>query len=345
MIPPTRQGAGDMDCLWRRIGLRASMIIHRRWLVALLLLMVGVARAETPPQVQKLKITILSTMLADGQELGEWGFAALVEVDGHRILFDTGAHNDVVLKNVRSLNLDLSTVPEVILSHSHSDHVGGFMTLRESVMAKTPGALARTHVGEGIFYPRASLRPDVEDNQMLRIKADYEKTGGVFISHDKPVQLYPGVWLTGPVPRKYPERNWSGSGKVSTPAGVVEDNLPEDMALIFDTEQGLVVLTGCGHAGVVNIIDYARSIVRPARVHALIGGIHLFNAKEETLQWTTGKLKEFGVDNLLGAHCTGIETLYRLRQDLALDRAHAVVGAVGATFELGKGIDPRTIAR
>ena len=314
------------------------------WLV--LFLMAGMARAETPAApVKALKITILSTMLADGQELGEWGFAALVEVDGHRILFDTGAHTDVVLKNVRSLGVDLTTVPEVILSHNHWDHVGGFMTLRESVLAKTPGALARTHVGQGIFYPRVSIRPDVEDNQMLRIKADYEKTGGIFVEHAQPVQLYPGVWLTGPVPRKYPERNWSGSGQVVTPAGTVEDNLPEDMALVFDTGDGLVVLTGCGHAGVINIIDYALTFIRPARVHALIGGIHLFNAKEETLAWTVGKLNEFGVDNFIGAHCTGIETVYRFRHDLGLDRAHAVVGADGATFELGKGVDPGHIAR
>lgn len=322
-----------------------------RCFVALLLLTVVAARAETVAapgaqmQVQALKITILSTMLADGAELGEWGFAALVEVDGHRILFDTGAHSDVVLKNARSMGVDLATVPEVILSHSHWDHVGGFMTLRESVAAKTPGALARTHVGEGIFYPRVSIRPDVEDNQMLRIKADYEKTGGEFISHAKPVQLYPGVWLTGPVPRKYPEKNWSGGGKVNTPAGLVEDNLPEDMALVLDTAQGLVVLTGCGHAGVINICDYARSIIRPARIHALIGGLHLFAAKDDSLAWTAAKLKDFGVDNLIGAHCTGVETVYRFRQALSLDRAHAVVGAVGAKFELGAGIDPRNIAR
>jgi 7,8-dihydropterin-6-yl-methyl-4-(beta-D-ribofuranosyl)aminobenzene 5'-phosphate synthase len=316
-----------------------------RGLLVLMGLVAGL-RAETPPApVKALKITILSTMLADGQELGEWGFSALVEVDGHRILFDTGAHPDVVLKNVRSLGLDLTTVPEVILSHNHNDHTGGFMTLRESVLPQTPGALARAHVGAGIFYPRFSIRPGVEDNSMVRVKTDYEKTGGVFVEHTQPVQLYPGVWVTGPVPRKYPERNWSGNGKVVTPTGTVEDNLPEDMALVFDTADGLVVLTGCGHAGVINIIDYARTFIRPARVHALIGGIHLFNAKEETLAWTTGKLKEFGIDNFIGAHCTGIETVYRFRHDLGLDRAHAVVGAVGATFELGKGIDPGHIAR
>lgn len=307
------------------------------------------AAAETPVlakgRVQALKITVLSTMLADGDELGEWGYAALVEVDGHRILFDTGAHTDVVLKNARTLKLDLTTVPDVILSHWHSDHIGGFMTLRDSVRGAAPTALARTHVAEGFFYSRLSVAPPVENNAMLRVKPDYERTGGKFVVHDRPTQLYPGVWLTGPVPRKHPERNWSGSGRMTTPAGVVEDNVPDDMSLVFDTEQGLVVLAGCGHAGVINIAEHARTFIRPARINALIGGIHLFNASEETLAWTAEKLRSFGVDNFIGAHCTGIETVYRFRRDLALDRAHAVVGAVGAGFELGRGIRAGGIAK
>src|SRR6185369_515475 len=96
----------------------------------------------------------LSTMLADGDELGEWGFGALVEADGRRLLFDTGAKPDVVLKNTQTLKLDLGAVPEVVLSHWHDDHVGGLMTLRRSVMEKTPTALGRVLVGTGIFFPR-----------------------------------------------------------------------------------------------------------------------------------------------------------------------------------------------
>lgn len=296
-------------------------------------------------QVKSLKITLLSTMLADSGTLGEWGFAALVEADGQRILFDTGAHTDIVRRNAEALKVDLSTVREVVLSHSHEDHTGGFLALRRAIATKTPTALARTHVGPGFFYPRAAAANAPMTNPTLPLKNDYEASGGAFVVCEKPVQLFPGVWLTGPVPRKHPERNWSGSAWMETPTGRAEDNLPEDMALICDTPQGLVVLTGCGHAGVINIIEHARAIVRPARVQALIGGIHLFNASEETLKWTGDRLREFGVDHLIGAHCTGIETVYRLRRDLALDRAHAVVGAVGATFELGRGIDPGRIAK
>jgi len=305
--------------------------------------------APTPARVKSLKITVLSTMLADmprgARVVGEWGFAALVEADGHRILFDTGANSDVVLRNIRAMGIDLATIPDVVLSHSHWDHVGGFLTLRDAVKDQTPSALARTHVAEGIFAERRFGNTGLPDNPALLLKPDYERGGGVFVVHARAAQIYPGVWLTGPVPRKYPERNWGRGGQLVTPQGVVEDNLPEDMSLVCDTEAGLVVLTGCGHAGAINIVEHARATVRPSRIHALIGGLHLFNASEETLVWTAEKLRAVGVDHFLGGHCTGVETVFRYRRDLGLDRAHAVVSAVGSSFELGKGIEPGAIAR
>ena len=76
-----------------------------------------------------------------------------------------------------------------------------------------------------------------------------------------------------------------------------------------------------------------------------MGGFHLFQLDDERLDWTADKLKEDGIENLVGAHCTGLEAVYRMRARLGLSRAHAVVGAVGATFQLGKGIDPLVLAR
>jgi 7,8-dihydropterin-6-yl-methyl-4-(beta-D-ribofuranosyl)aminobenzene 5'-phosphate synthase len=311
-------------------------------------LFLPIARADPAPpgRVHALKITVLSTMLADGlDQYGEWGFSALVEADGHRILFDTGKHTDVVLKNAKALDVDLSTIPELVLSHNHGDHTGGLLTLRRAVMDKTPGSLAVAHVGEGIFYPRTSFNPGIEDNPALLLKPEYERMGGVFVVHDRPVQLYPGIWLTGPVPRKYPERNWSGSGRVKTPAGWVEDNVPEDQAMVFDTDQGLVVLVGCGHAGIINTLDYARTIVRMAPIHAVVGGVHLFAASDETLDWTASKLGEFGLANFLGGHCTGIEPVFRFRTALHLGRAHCAVAAVGSTFDLNAGMDAGYLSR
>ena len=132
---------------------------------------------------------------------------------------------------------------------------------------------------------------------------------------------------------------------MQTPQGLVEDNVPEDTSLVIDTADGLILLSGCGHSGIINAMEYARKSVRAAPIQAAIGGFHLFAASDETLAWTAGKLKEFGVRHLLGAHCTGIEAVYRLRQLAGLTRQTAVVGAVGATYVHGKGIDPTVLAR
>jgi 7,8-dihydropterin-6-yl-methyl-4-(beta-D-ribofuranosyl)aminobenzene 5'-phosphate synthase len=292
--------------------------------------------------VQNLKITILSTMLSD-EGIGEWGFAALVEADGHRILVDTGAKPDTVLLNARQLNLDISDVREVVLTHNHDDHVGGLLTLRRELMKKNPAALSIAHVGKGIFYSRP--KDGKEENVMLALRKEYKATGGKFVEHDAPAELFPGAWLTGPVPRPYPERNWSVTGKVQTTAGLVEDNIPEDQSLVLNTNKGLVVVSGCGHAGIVNTLTFAEKEFPSTPVYALVGGFHLFAATDQQIDWTADKLKGFGVSYLIGAHCTGIEAVYRIREKLDLPRQSAVVGAVGSTFVLGEGIHPGKIAQ
>jgi 7,8-dihydropterin-6-yl-methyl-4-(beta-D-ribofuranosyl)aminobenzene 5'-phosphate synthase len=152
--------------------------------------------------------------------------------------------------------------------------------------------------------------------------------------------------LTGPVPRTYPERNWSLKRSIKRPDGeMVEDNLPEDMSLVLDTDKGLVVVSGCGHAGIINTLEYARRQVRDTQIHAALGGFHLFEADAATLDWTAAKLRAFETKNVLGAHCTGIESIFGLRQRLGLSRSSCAVGAVGARFDLATGLDPGAIAR
>jgi len=316
-------------------------------LLAALLLMVGSARAQTAERhrVKSLRIEVLSTMLNSGAGVGEWGFSAVVDVDCRRILFDTGGRPETVLKNAKELHVDLPNIPDVILSHHHPDHTGGLLTLRKSVLEDNkPQALATIHVGKGIFYPRRDKSGQVSE-AMAKRRADFEASGGRIVEYDHPSEIFPGVWVTGPVPRKYPEQNWDKGVQVQTPDGWREDNIPEDMSLVFDTDGGLVILSGCGHAGVVNTIDYARDKVRKAPLVAAIGGFHLYDLPDDRLEWTAGKLKEFGIQNLLGAHCTGIEALYRIRQLTGLSRQTASVAAVGAVFELGKKTDPGAISR
>jgi 7,8-dihydropterin-6-yl-methyl-4-(beta-D-ribofuranosyl)aminobenzene 5'-phosphate synthase len=295
-------------------------------------------------QIRSLKITILSTMLAGSKAgIGEWGFSALVEADGHSILVDTGALPDTVLQNARDLGIDLSSVQDVILTHNHDDHVGGLLTLRRQLMKQNPAALSVAYVAKGIFYSRPS--PEGEDNAMIAIRKQYEATGGKFIELADAAEIFPGAWLTGPVPRKYPEHNWSVKGKVQTPDGLVEDTIPEDQALVLDTTRGLVVVTGCGHAGIVNILTYATSKYADQPVYAVVGGLHLFPASDQQVDWTADEFKQFKVANVMGAHCTGIEAVYRLRDRAGLTRQSALVGSVGATFTLTDGIIPGALEK
>lgn len=318
------------------------------------LIVLGPAAAVAPAQTARasaVKVTILSTMLVGNANagVGEWGFAAVLEVDGRRLLIDTGARAETVLQNAAELKVDLASITDLAITHNHADHTGGLLALRRALVKQSPRALSRVHVPKGIFYPRPGPAGR-EGNGLLPLKAEYEATGGVFIEHAGPAVLMPGVTMLGPVPRVHPERNWGSprggaAGRVQTPEGIVEDTVPEDTSIVVDTADGLVLISGCGHAGIINSMEHARTAVRTAPVVAAIGGFHLFAATDETLSWTAGRMKAFGVQHLLGAHCTGIEAVYRLRQHVGLTRATAVVGAVGASYTHGKGIDATVLAR
>ena len=323
----------------------------RSWLlrVVAMAVIVGATTGLLPAQpsaakAKAVKVTVLSTMLADTEGVGEWGFAALVEVDGQRFLFDTGARQDTVLHNAEELRVDLAGVTDVILSHHHGDHTGGLLKLRQTLGPRNSSALSRAHVARGIFEPRRS-KDENDGNPMPALRGEYEATGAKVIEHAQAELLAPGVWLTGPVARRYPERNWAKGSSIMSASGPVEDTIPEDMSLVIDAQEGLIVITGCGHAGIGNILAQAREMVPGVPVRAVVGGLHLLDADEKSLSWTAKQMRKAGVEYLLGAHCTGLEAVYRLRELLGLDRRTAVVGAVGSSYSSVTGLDPRWLAR
>jgi 7,8-dihydropterin-6-yl-methyl-4-(beta-D-ribofuranosyl)aminobenzene 5'-phosphate synthase len=305
-----------------------------------------VAPPAEPPlhKIASLKITILSTMLAE-EGIGEWGFSALVEADGHRVLFDTGLHPGTVLQNALELGIDLSSVTDVVLSHHHGDHTGGLLALRRELSKKSPTAISRIHVAPGIFLSRRHPGSDEEFNSSIAVKSAMEATGAVFVEHRKPEEIFPGVWLTGPVPRPNPERYWGPPASIVTGSGLVPDSIPEDMSLLVNTDKGFVTVAGCGHAGTVNTVEHARRFLGTGPAFAIIGGLHLFAASDSALAWTAARMRSARVRYLLGAHCTGIEAVFRIRELAALGRKRAVVAAVGSSFDASKGIDPLSLAQ
>ena len=118
-------------------------------------------------------------MVADYDYIGEWGFAAIIESDGNQILFDTGFRPNTVLENADSLNIDLSQIEHVFLSHNHMDHAGGLKQLRQKLMIKNPRAMKFVHVGKGIFLDRFSN--GVNRNTFKKYRRELEEIGIEFI--------------------------------------------------------------------------------------------------------------------------------------------------------------------
>ena len=121
--------------------------------------------------------------------------------------------------------------------------------------------------------------------------------------------------------------------------------MPESQGLTIVTPDGPIVLLGCGHSGSVNLLEQVQRSIQNHSIHALMGGMHLFAADDQTLLWTADRLRKIGIQNLMAGHCTGIEPLMRLRSGLELSRRTAVVGAVGSRFVYGEGIHPTAIAQ
>ena len=304
-----------------------------------LLFYIGFGLAETGD----VKITILSTMVADYDYLGEWGFSALIESEGEKLLFDTGFRENTVLENAESLNIDLSTIEHVYLSHNHMDHTGGLINLRENLMLINPKAMKYIHVGKGILQER--LTDGKNKNLLIQQKDKLLNLGVEFIFHELPEEILPNIWTTGLVPRYHNEKNWSGYREMQINGEIVEDNIPEDQSVVIKTKNGLILVSGCGHAGIVNTLKHSVESFGNSKVYAAIGGFHLFNKNDKEIKWTSKFMETYGVEYFLGAHCTGIDAVYSIRKNNNLERSKCAVGSVGAYFDYKEGMFPGLITK
>lgn len=286
--------------------------------------------ATLSQEVSNLKITILSTMMADREGFGEWGFSALVEADNQRILFDAGMKPNTVYDNAKEMQVSLAKIPWFILSHNHQDHTGGVAKLR--AVYKDSSSFSKIFTGPGFFYRDPAGLTKATDSVSL------VGTGTRFETINSFRQIAPGIYLTGAVPRIHDEKNYRTGGTLVTPQGVIDDNVPEDMSMVIKTREGLVVLSGCGHAGIINTVELVRAQFPGIKVYAVIGGFHLFEAPEEKIAWTATKLKEAGIQYFVGAHCTGLNAVYQLREAMGLSKENCLVGTVGMIFTSEKGI-------
>jgi 7,8-dihydropterin-6-yl-methyl-4-(beta-D-ribofuranosyl)aminobenzene 5'-phosphate synthase len=241
------------------------------------------------------------------------------------------------LENSKELNIDLSKVTSIVLSHWHDDHTSGWLPLRNELKPIQINALSKTHVANGFFDIRIPVNSK-DSISRRKDSIDYVLTGGSIIEHSSFDKILPGVYLTGNVPRVYDERNYyKDMWRLDEFNNLQEDNIPDDMSLVISTKQGLILISGCGHSGIVNTIAHINKNLPNQKIIAAIGGFHLLKCTDKQIKWTAENLKKAGVKYFMGAHCTGMEPVYEIRKFASLKRGDCIIGSVGDIFNLNKG--------
>jgi len=261
--------------------------------------------------------------------LGEHGFSALIETDQGNYLFDTGSGQSVVTNSLE-LSKDLRTIKKIFLSHGHYDHTGG---LPEVLKLK---GKVDVHAHFHVFLDRIHVIKENEKKTKKFVGLPYKKKyleslGANFIFNKDFIEVEKGVFLTGEVPRKTsfekpdPRLFSEIDGKTNL------DIFSDDQSLILNTEKGLILILGCAHSGMINIINHVIHKTGKEKFFAILGGTHLDFLTPEQLEESIKALKKMNIEKIGACHCTGMGAAFRLYQEFG-DRFF--YGHVGSTLEI-----------
>lgn len=286
----------------------------------------------------RLPTTVLDTDAYD-VPLAENGFSMLVTVSRagreHHLLFDAGMTPDGLCGNMRRLDLSPSDIELVVLSHGHTDHITG---LDGFIRAVGPANVPLV-VHPAVFSKRRIAIPGLLEFEFPTLSRTALRESGVDVIERRQPSLLldDSVLITGEVDRTSDFELGMPFHEALTDGGWTPDPLIlDDQALIVHVAgHGLVVLTGCGHAGIVNIVRYARRLTGIDRVAAVVGGFHLASpASEPIIAPTVAALVDIGAEAVIPAHCTG----WRAAQAIATAMPHAYIpSSVGSRLELRNG--------
>lgn len=258
-----------------------------------------------------ISLTLLVENTARGNGiLGEHGLSYWLNTGAHRVLFDSGK-GLALFHNAPRLGVKLADADAVVLSHGHFDHTGGL----EAALEQAPQAALYLHPDaarpkfSGLNVPPGGVGRRIStsflENEQFRTE------GRKVVVTRKPCEVVPGVWMTGEVPRENAFEN-TGGRFAEDAAFQHPDLLLDDQSLYLKTRAGLLVILGCAHSGVVNTLRHIQKLTGGARIHTIVGGLHLESATPERMDKTVEALKLFSPDRLGFCHCTGIAATVRL---------------------------------
>jgi len=249
-----------------------------------------------------VRITTLTENTAQLGFLAEWGLSILVETESSNVLLDAGLGISAVY-NADLMGIDLSTIDKIVLSHAHADHTGGLRDVLRR-MRKEVEVIAHPDIWIPKYYAGIPY-----------VREELESLGASFNLTKEPFWINDDIMTTGEIEmttdyEKIDDRLCVNEGGRMTP-----DPLADDLALIVRTGDGLALITGCAHRGIINTVRHVRKLTGGECIHTIIGGTHLLLSSQERIEKTASELRELGLVRLGVSHCTGFNASAALARE------------------------------
>ena len=260
----------------------------------------------------KIKVLVDNNTIIDKYLTGEPGFSLWIETGGRKILFDTG-YSEIFMHNASMLGLNMENIDTVVISHGHSDHTWGLFHLISHYDIR-----GIKHRPELIAHPLMLDRKRSGGFDIGMILAR-EVLGEYFVTKfsAEPLRITDKLTWMGEIPRTVEESRAVGT-RIS--GGKEEDdNCLDDSALVYEGSGGLVIITGCSHSGICNIIDYARRLTGEERVADVIGGFHMLNMSADRMNAVTERLRQNPPLLMHPCHCTDLKAKIALSQAVPIE--------------------------
>ena len=259
----------------------------------------------------KGKATVLceNCVFSNVGAIAEHGWAVFIETDQGNFLFDTGQGKSIV-NNAQYFNKDLSTIKGIIISHHHLDHTGGLLNVLKQIDK------VKVYSHPDLFKDSYIIEGGKKRNIGIPFRREIlESTGAEFKFNIDFKEIAPNLLLSGEIPRKTKFEKGDKRLLLKTKKGYIKDPIFDDQTLVLNSKKGLVIILGCSHAGIINIINYIIQKTGQKHIRTIIGGTHLGPASEETREKSIQALKKFDIEKIGVSHCTGLKTSMRLFQE------------------------------
>ncbi len=260
--------------------------------------------------------------------LAEHGLSIYIQLksESQTVLLDTGVTKVSLLYNMKAFKLDPRDIDKLVISHGHFDHTASVVEVIRASGKRMP-VVVHPHV----FLERWFISSDGRKaGPQIVEREEWEEVGAEIVEIEKPYQLTSGCWATGPVPR-------TNDFELGIPTAYYRDNgefkhdpITDDQSIVVNIKgKGLVIISGCAHAGIINTVNYAREISGVEKVHTVIGGFHLTGASEEKIERTIKEMKAFKPKLVIPMHCTGFSATREFAEEMP---SQFVLNAVGTSI-------------